>query len=708
MVRRLFIAVTAAAAILAVLAVIAYLGWRWWTRPVAVPAFGPGWPAAARTMAGDGVPGDADGSPERARFRDPFGVAAAADGTIYVTDAHRVRRIAPGGAVSTLAGSGEPGFADGPGAAARFDTPSALAIDAGGTLYVADTGNHAIRRVTPDGRVATIAGSGEPGLADGPGASARFNGPVGIALDPSGRLIVADTYNDRIRAVWPDGRVETIAGGPPGGPLEGPAREVAFDTPAGVAADAAGTIYVADTGGDRVARLDRTGAVSTLALPPATAGAPGGLSRPLGLAASPDGRVYVTDRRGLIAEIAPDGSARILAGSRPGFADGPGTTARFRQPSGIAWVGPGRLAVADTGNGLVRLVAAPWLAPFGPPASPRIAPRFDAEGFGWLPLLWPVHPMAALHEVAGTFGEARGDPGGEGRERFHAGIDVREPEGTPVVAVRAGAALHPVSAGAFGSINEWASLGPVGYLHLRVGRDRRDRPFDDPRFVATRDAAGRLVSVRIRRGARFRAGEPLGTINRFNHVHLSIGWPGEEHNPLGFRLPGFEDRRPPTIAPGGITLVGEDGSPLRRREGGRLVVRGRVRIVADVWDRMDANPDRRRLGVYRLGYQVLRADGQPAGGFASPLETIRFDVLAPDRSAPPRVYAPGSGIAGRGRRTTRFLYTVTTTFRGGVAVEGVWDTTRLEPGDYVLRVLAADIRGNVATANRDVPVRIVP
>jgi DNA-binding beta-propeller fold protein YncE len=703
MIRRLLVATTAAGTALAILA---YLAWQWWTVPVPVPAFGPGWPAAVRTIAGDGIPGDADGPADRARFRDPFGIAAARDGTIYVTDAHRIRRIAPDGTVSTLAGGGEPGFADGPGAAARFDTPSALAIDAAGTLYVADTGNHAIRRITPDGRVTTLAGSGEPGLADGTGRAARFNGPVGIALDPAGRVIVADTYNDRIRAIGADGRVETMAGGPRGGPLDGPAHEAAFDTPAGVAADAAGILYVADTGGDRVARIDRSGTVATLALPAAAGAGPGGLSRPLGIAASPDGHVYVSDRRA-IAELAPDGTARVLAGSRPGFADGPGAEARFRNPSGLAWAGDGRLAVADTGNALVRLVAAPWLVPFGPPASPRIAPGFDAEGFAWLPLLWPVHPMAAPHDVAGTFGEARGDAGGEGRERFHAGIDVREPEGTPVLAVREGMIVHPVSAGAFGSINEWVSLGPIGYVHLRVGRDRRDRLFADPRFAATYDAGGRLAGVRVRRGARFRTGDAIGTINRFNHVHLSVGWPGEEHNPLGFRLPGFEDRSPPTIAPRGITLLGEDGSPLRQRERGRLLVRGRARIIVDAWDRMDANPDRRRLGVYRLGYQVLHADGRPADGFASPLETIRFDVLAPDRSAPPLVYAPGSGIAGRGRRTTRFLYTVTTTFRGGVAAEGHWDTAQLEPGDYVLRILAADIRGNIAIANRDLPVRIV-
>ena len=103
---------------------------------------------------------------------------------------------------------------------ARFDSPSGLAIDAQGVLYVADTGNNAIRRITPDGQVTTLAGDGNPGDQDGVGAAARFNGPIGVAVDASGRVIVADTYNDRIRAIALDGTVTTIAGGPEPGLLD--------------------------------------------------------------------------------------------------------------------------------------------------------------------------------------------------------------------------------------------------------------------------------------------------------------------------------------------------------------------------------------------------------------------------------------------------------------------------------------------------------
>src|SRR6185503_5083685 len=161
------------------------------------------------TLAGDGVAGTIDDEASRARFSDPFGVAVGADGTIYVADAgdaQRIRAVSPDGRVFTLAG-GERGFADGRGAAARFNTPSGLTVDASGTLYVADTGNNAIRRITPDGVVSTIAGDSVAGDRDGPGPQARFNGPIGVAVDRVGRIIVADTYNDRIRTIDLDGTV---------------------------------------------------------------------------------------------------------------------------------------------------------------------------------------------------------------------------------------------------------------------------------------------------------------------------------------------------------------------------------------------------------------------------------------------------------------------------------------------------------------------
>lgn len=648
--------------------------------------------------AGDGVSSWRDGTALHARFAEPFGIAVSTDGTIFVADAgdaQRIRAIGPDGSVQTLAG-GPRGFADGVGGEARFNTPSALAIDRSGTLYVADTGNNAIRRVTRDGRVTTIAGDGEAGYRDGPGRVARFNGPVGVAIAPDGRLIVADTYNDRIRAIAPDGTVSTLAGSGEPGVADGSTTAALFDTPCGVAVDGMGRVLVADTGNGLVRVIDRAGYVTTQAPPPE------GLAHPVGIAVSPDGTAYVTDDRGRIAEVTST-LGRVVAGSLPGFRDGPGADARFRRPMGMAFAAPGRLIVSDTGNSVVRLVAAPQRAELRRPASPFIDPAFDVEAFRHLPLLWPIAPMEGPHEIAGTIGEARG---GEGSERFHAGIDVRAEAGTRVLAVRDGVVSSPISAGDFGSLNEWLRIGPVTYVHIRAGRaryGREDRVFDDERFVATYDAEGALVRVRVKRGARFRTGDAIATVNPFNHVHLNVGWPGEEHNPLSLRLAQFEDGIAPTIARRGIALFDEAGIKLIARQSGRLLVSGRVRIVADAWDRADGNRPNRRLGLYVLGYEVLHLDGSPVDGFETVRDTIRFDRLAWDPDAAHRVFAPGSGIPFYGRRATRFLYVVTNSFRDGVAREGYWDTSALAPGDYTLRVWAGDIAGNVT--HRDVAVR---
>lgn len=131
-------------------------------------------------------------------------------------------------------------------------------------------------------------------------------------------------------------------------------------------------------------------------------------------------------------------------------------------------------------------------------------------------------------------------------------------------------------------------------------------------------------------------------------------------------------------------------------------------MVVDAWDRVNGNKPRRRLGLYQLGYQVLNGDGSPAPGFEAPRETIRFDRLVGDANAPRVVYASGSGIPFFGRRVTRFLYVVTNTLREGIASVGTWDTSTLPPGDYTLRILAADIRGNQAVTNRDVAITVAP
>jgi DNA-binding beta-propeller fold protein YncE len=679
----------------------ALLAW-WLLMPRAEPEPAPPWAATALVLAGDGVDGWRDGPAALARFSDPFGVAVAADGTVYVADAgdaQRLRAISPAGVVSTVAG-GAAGFTDGPGSAARFSTPSGLAIGVDGTVYVADTGNHAIRRVSPEGVVTTLAGDGVPGHRDGAGAQARFNGPLGVAVHPDGRVLVADTYNDRIRVIAPDGAVSTLAGDTSPGLLDGPAAEARFDTPSGVAVDLLGHVLVADTGNDVIRAIDPAGVVSTRTGP-----FEAGLGRPIGLAVSAAGEIYITDERGRIVEVAADGSARVLAGSSAGFRDGTGHEARFRRPAGVAVAGPEHLVVADAGNALIRVLAAPAWHRLRPPASPWLAPRFDPTRFGHLPLLWPVAPLDGPHEVAGTHGEARG---GEGAERFHVGIDVRHEHGTPARAVRTGVVTSPLSTGAFGSLNEWLRVGPITYVHIRVGRTRGNAVLDTARFVPTWDERGQLTRIRVRRGARFRTGEAVGSVNAFNHVHMSVGWPGEEYNPLRFGLVQFEDTIPPTIERNGIHLHDEDWQPLTTREQGRVVVSGRVRIVVDAWDQAEGNRPGRRLGLYRLGYQILHRDGTPAPGFETPRRTLEFDRLPSGSAGARLVYAAGSGIPFYGQRRTRFLYIVTNHLRDGVATEDWWDTTHLPPGDYVVRILAADFHGNTAAHNTDVPVRVRP
>jgi len=136
------------------------------------------------------------------------------------------------------------------------------------------------------------------------------------------------------------------------------------------------------------------------------------------------------------------------------------------------------------------------------------------------------------------------------------------------------------------------------------------------------------------------------------------------------------------------------------------VVRGPVRIVVDAFDRTNLNPDRRRLGLYKLGYQVLKADGTPAPGFEQPRINILFNRLPPDREATKVAYADESGITVYGSKSTRFLYEVTNTVRDGQVARGVWDTTQLPKGDYVLRIIAADFSGNEAHEGRDILVTL--
>jgi sugar lactone lactonase YvrE len=708
--RIVFILFTALIIFLAALAAL-FAYWRWRERPLPTSA---GWRARVSTYAGDGAPGTRDDAhAAQARFADPFGVAVDREGNVFVADAgsgNRIRKVTPQGAVSTLAGGAE-GFADGAGSAASFNTPSALALDRAGNIYVADTGNNRIRKIAPDGTVSTLAGDGVSGYRDGRGAQAEFNAPVGVAVDEHGNVYVADTYNDRIRLVTTEGEVKTVAGAGSPGYADGDANAARFDTPSGITVAANGDLFVADTGNDRLRRVTRSGQVSTVNLMDANRNAVE-LHAPVGLALTHDNFLYVTEQsRGRIWQVAPDGTARLVAGVGSGFADGDGqTSARFNQPAGVAVDRLGALYVADAANYLVRKLVNADKTKEGEASVnvERLLPQLDAETLGIERLPYPLDPQDGRHEVAATMGEARGSyDSKDSRDHLHAGIDVTGNMGAIVRSVFDEKVAGVISNWNFGGLSEGVRVGAFTYYHVRVGRDVNDKMFDDPRFVPVYDEQGKLARVRVRRGARFRVGDTLGTVNRMYHVHLNFGPPGNEINPLFLPLVNFSDTRAPQIASGGIQLFDASGNELKEKRGGRLVVRGSVSVVADAVDQVDGNAARRRLGLYKLGFQILGADGSPAQGFAEPRTGIEFDRLPPQRDAAKIAYADKSGISVYSDEPTQFLYVVTNTVRHGRAEAGLWDSSALPEGDYILRVVASDYAGNVATTNRDVPITIV-
>ncbi len=661
--------------------VTAFVVYRFTRKPLPTPV---GWKAHVTIVAGDASP---------LELSDPFGVAVGADGTIYLTDAgdqNRIQRIAPDGSLVSIAGGVE-GFGDGVEDKALFNAPSGLAIAPDGNLIVADTGNNCIRRVPIRGETSTIAGNGKPGYADGEGRKAQFNGPIGVAVDASGNIYVADSYNDRIRMITPKGQVSTVAGQGTPGYADGDRNTALFDTPSGIVVANDNSLIIADTGNDRLRQISPEGNVTTLPV--------ADLSSPIGLAITHDNFLYVTELdRSRVVQIAPDGTTHVIADD-----------ARFNQPTGIAidpnGRGPARLYVADSGNYIIRRL--------DPTPTPAVAtlidpsPRLTNETLRQQQLIWPVAPQESPHEVVATMGEVRGSfDSTDSRHHLHSGLDVFGAYGDTVRAVRSEKVISPLANWGFGSLNEGMRVGVVSYIHMRVGRDKDENMFPDPRFMPVYDSSGKLVRVRVRRGARFKPGDAVGTINKMWHVHINIGPPGGEINPLSLSPVGFNDTIAPTIEKDGIQLFDSSGKRFTQKQGDRLLVSGPVRIVVDAFDRTNMNPDRRRLGLYKLGYQVLKPDGTPATGFEQPRIDLLFNRLPPDREATKIAYADESGITVYGSKTTRFLYEVTNTVRDGHAAPGVWDTSQLPKGDYVLRIIAADYSGNEAQQGRDVLITV--
>ncbi|GAA0322129.1 hypothetical protein GCM10009087_35510 [Sphingomonas oligophenolica] len=651
-----------------------------------------GWPVSITTVAGDGVHGHVDGASAKARFGEPFAVALGAKGILYVADAGdtgRIRRIDRDGNVTTLPGS--------------FDTPSGLALDKAGNLFVAETGANRVRKISPDGAVTTLAGDGVAGFGDGPAKRARFNGPIGVAVDDKGQVYVADSYNDRIRVIAADGQVRTLAGQDAPGFADGQGSGAAFDTPTGIAIDRHGVLVVADSGNDAVRRIDRDGRVSTLAHSDPKDGA--GLLRGIvGLVPTWDGFAYLASYgRGRIVEMSPSGELRVLAG--PGSTIQGNAAMPMIGPAGLAIDRSGALYVADASACAIRKLmmrkadAAPITAAIAGPPLPTLvrAPLFP----------WPVRPQTGWHEVVGDMGEVRGNYDGESRDHLHAGLDISAPPGETVVASADERVRDPLPNWGVEGLSEGLRLDQMTYIHMRVGRTAMGEPIDPERFQLIRDAQGRVTRVRVKRGTRFRVGDALGTINRMAHVHLELGPPRAKINAAWLSFPGFGDHVAPRIDD--VYLLDAAGRRVAGKENGRIVLSrtgGAVSIVAEAWDQVDNNEPRRRLGLYKAGYQILKADGTPVPGFEQPRITIEFDRMPTSADAAKIAYAPDSGDAVHSDQRTRFLYVVSNMVRDGRASVGGWNPGTLSPGNYTIRIHAGDRAGNVALAGRDLAVRV--
>ncbi len=315
--------------------------------------------AVVSTLAGGNGEGNINGTGSTASFHFPTGIAVDSAGNAYVADQsnHLIRKITSAGVVSTLAGNGGPGRADGVGTAASFNFPRNVALDTANNVYVADSGNNLIRKITPSGLVSTLAGNGTQGKTDGVGTSASFFYPEGLTVDTAGNVYVADTMNQLIRKISPTGTVTTLAGGARFPANDGSGGDARLYGPAGIAADNTGNLYVAD--GDVIRKITTAGVVSTLAGSPGRSGSVVNGTGPVAVFYTPTsvavdgvGNVFVADfNNNSIRMVTPSGVVTAIAGN--GSTNGGGNAAGFYYASGVAVDSSGIIYVALAGNNAI-------------------------------------------------------------------------------------------------------------------------------------------------------------------------------------------------------------------------------------------------------------------------------------------------------------------------------------------------------------------
>jgi uncharacterized protein YjiK len=326
-------------------------------------------PVSVSTFAGSGTATYLDGVGVNAGFKAPRGVAVDLTGNMYIADTNNnsIRKITPTGVVTTFAGSGTATFLDATGTSAGFNQPFGLSVDLIGNVYVADTFNHRIRKITSAGVVTTFAGSGSQSFGDGIGTNSGFNLLTDLSIDSVGNVYVADMNNQRIRKVTSTGIVTTIAGSGTATYLDATGTNAGFLNPNGIAVDSSGTIYVADYTNNRIRKITSAGVVTTLAGSGTATfldgiGTNAGLNTPFGIEVDVSGNIYIGDQgNNRIRKITSAGVVTTLAGSgTTTFLDGVGTNSGFNAPCGVSFDSVGNMYIVDMTNNRIRKITFPY------------------------------------------------------------------------------------------------------------------------------------------------------------------------------------------------------------------------------------------------------------------------------------------------------------------------------------------------------------